>query len=413
MNPPDGSTNDSTPSRDGASADAKHDAHDERDAPREATVTDGVPPREHAPTCSDGAPIAYSRTRCPGTPPAVPGGLVSAASVATRGDVLSLDGIAEPSSPCAPVNVCVPTDAPVLVFSDDPESPASDGVLYADVIGPGRYRAYVYHTNGGSGLRKFPAVLLNQGASPVHANVGPTGIAGPSSDYVEVGKQAVSAWLTSAKTTSLVVPPGERALLDADLDAVHAGPGDLAHGIVDFSLDGPVKISVVSVPSTADATVVTAGLSLLSSDGMHVRGSFPGAAIELESSAPMDGAGVRHIDLGGNVTDLTLTGHDYVDGTTVALAGDYGVPYAIRFVLATNAALVVAPQGGPWGGVARLPAGLDAPPGVTLLPASADSLGSQTEAIFAGRYSATPVSLVLMSAGGSNLPIDVAALPLP
>ena len=66
---------------------------------------------------------------------------------------------------------------------------------------------------------------------------------------------------------------------------MHASNGELAHAIVDFTVDGPVKVSVVSVTSSEDATVMTAGLSLLSNTGMHLRGSFPGAELQIETTA--------------------------------------------------------------------------------------------------------------------------------
>jgi hypothetical protein len=195
---------------------------------------------------------------------------------------------------------------------------------------------------------------------------------------------------------------------------VHASSGELAHGILDFTLDGPVKVSVVSVLSTEDAPAITAGLPLLANTGLHLRGTFAGADLVFEMTTPLYATGARHIDLGGGVTDRTLTGHDYVDGTSVTLDGDYGVPYTLRLSTHTKIGLVVAPQGGEWGGGARIPTGLDGPASVTALPSSTDSLGSQSEAILAGRFApGGTVELVLMTAGGSNLPIDVAAILLP
>jgi hypothetical protein len=399
--PPEASPRDGTP-------DAPRDTDPDRHA------GDDSAPDAPATTCSDGSPVAYLRTNCPGTPAAVPSALASSLEAATRGDVVSLDGADEDGSPCFPVRVCVPADAATLLFSDEPESPSSDGVLYADVLGPGHVRAYVYHVNAGTGLRKFPVVLLNQGTSTVHAVVGPVGIAGPSSDYVSVGKQAVSAWMQSSGTSTVEVPPGERVLLDSDLDGVHAASGELAHGILDFTLDGTVKISVVSVVADEDAASVTAGLSLLPNTGMHLRGTFPGANLVLENTIPLDGLGLRHIGLGGGTTDATLSGHDDVDGTSVSLLGDYGVPYALRLHTAATTALAVAPQGGEWGGVAQIPSGLDGAASITMLPTASDSLGSQTQAVFLGRFAASEdVEGLLMTAGGSNLPVDIAAIPVP
>ena len=35
-------------------------------------------------------------------------------------------------------------------------------MLYADTVGPGFFRIYVYHANGGTTLRKFPELIADQ-----------------------------------------------------------------------------------------------------------------------------------------------------------------------------------------------------------------------------------------------------------
>ncbi len=366
-------------------------------------------------TCSDGTPIAYTRTSCSGSPPAVPQALASAVSTASPGSIVSLDGIDEGSLPCFPVRVCVPLDAPTLIFSDDPESPSSDGVLYADELAPGSYRAYVYHSNADTSLRSFPAVLLNQGTTTVHAQITAEGVAGPSQDYVDVGKQALLRWFDSQGTTTTVdVPAGERVLLSSSLAALSADTSDLVHGIIDFSVDGPVKVSVVSILATEDATVVTAGLDLLPEDGVHLRGSFPGAALEIESIGAVGGAGgLQHLRMGGGVTDESLAGHDYVDDTSVTLDGNYGVSYTFNLLLGGPLGLLLSPQGGDWGGASTLQGTAGAGP----LPASQDALGTQTQAISLGVYGGVggaPVAgLGFLTAGGSNLPVDLVTAPIP
>ena len=62
------------------------------------------------------------------------------------GEVVTLGDEAGTAS-CAMVRSCVPSDAPTLLFSDEPEYVGQDGVLYADQVGAGRYRVYVYHVN--------------------------------------------------------------------------------------------------------------------------------------------------------------------------------------------------------------------------------------------------------------------------
>lgn len=364
--------------------------------------------------CMDGAPVTYLQTSCPGTPGTVPGALSSQVGFNTRGETLTLDGLDETDLPCIPARVCVASAAPTMLFSDEPESPTTDGVLYADVIGPGNYRAYVYHTNAGAGLRKFPVVLLNQGSVAVNVTITAEGIAGPSQDYIGTGKAAIQSWFASqGMASTFAVPPGERVLLDQDLDAVHAGMNELAHAIIDFTLDGAVKASVVSVVDTEDATVVTAGLSLLSNTGMHVRGTFPGAALEIEATSPVDTTGARRWRLGFEGVDKTLTGHDYVDGTSVSLSGNYGVSYTFALTVTGTTGFLLSPQGGAWGGAANEPAGIDGPNGVTLLPSATDSLDDQQSAIVLGLFPAGAVTgLALLSAGGSSLPVDLLTVPI-
>lgn len=383
------------------------------DAPVDVAVDGDAPGTPTA--CIDGSPILYARTACPGSPLTPPSALVASAVSASRGDVLSLGGLAEPQAPCAPVIVCTAAAAPTMIFSDDPESPSSDGVLYADVIGPGAFRVYVYHSNGGSALRKFPVVLLNQGSQDVNAVIGPKGVAGPGTDYVAIGKSAITAWMGAATTTSLVVPAGQRVLFDSDLDGVHTSSSELAHAIIDFTLDGPVKLSVVSVGASEDAATVTAGLSLLPDDQLHQRGTFPGAMRLVQTTTPLDGAGIRRLTFGDGVSDLNLTGNDAVDQKTVSLGGNYGLVYALTLGVGVDTAFLVAPQGGAWGGGAVVAAGADGAQGIVALPAATDSLGSQSQAILLGRFAAqsSPVTATFISAGGSNLPIDVAAVPVP
>jgi len=97
----------------------------------------------------------------------------------------------------------------------------------------------------------------------------------------------------------------------------------------------------------------------------------------------------------------------------VTLDGNYGVSYTLGLTVTVNTTLLLSPQGGAWGGVASIPAGIDGASGVTLLPSATDSLSSQTDAIVLGVFAAGAVSgLTLMSAGGSDLPVDLVTVPL-
>jgi hypothetical protein len=289
-------------------------------------------------------------------------------------------------------------------------------VLYADTVGPGAYRIYVYHANGGTSLRKFPVVVLNQGAADAHVVIDRAGVApAPSQDYGGLGKTVAAAWLSSPPGPTVTVPAGQRVLLDPALDALHAANAELVHAIYDVHVDAPVKVSVVSVLAGDDAAAITASLSLLPPSGGDGRGTFAGADLLLVPAMPLPGAGVMHWRLGGGVTDADLMGVDATTGNAVDLTGNFGVLYRMHFTASTDVALAIAPRGTFWGGAAEVGPGTDDPnDDVVLLPDAQDQLGTTTDAVLLGRFAAGSAPYArLLTGGGSNLPIDLVMAPLP
>jgi hypothetical protein len=401
----------------GAPATVKADAGDESLVPPNVLVNDD------GGTSTDGGGLADSaatsdaaaRSPCPAgytlladkRACAADGGKAASAfadAAALPGDVVGMGGTDEGNLPCAPVVVCRPSASATMLFSDDPESPATDGVLYADSVTAGRYRIYVYHANGGAALRKFPVVVLNQGVVDAHVSIRKKGMAAPSTDYVGIGKAVAAAWMDSKASAKVTVPPGTRVLLDSDLDGMHAKKDELVHAIFDVDVDAPVKVSFVSVLAGADAVNLAAGLALMPDDATHDRGTFPGADVALFLTEPP--AGARHIRLGGNVTEADLAGVDKTTGKAKTLGGNYGVLYTLSATSTSGFSVAVSPRGGEWGGV--IGTAPTAP--AVLMPRTQTSLGSTTSAVWAATYGAGTSTLSLVTAGGSNLPVDVVVL---
>jgi hypothetical protein len=354
-------------------------------------------------------------TACSGVAVATPSGWASAIQGAMRGDTVALDTATLGSAPCLLLAVCQPDGAPTLLFSDSPETPSSDGVLYADTVGPGSYRLYVYQANGGAASRKFPVVILNQGPSDAHVVIARRGLGGaPSTDYVGIGKAAVLDWLASTGAGTVTVPPSTRVLLDPALDALQANAQQLVHAIYDVTLDAPVKVSFVSVASAEDAATLTASLPLLPADPNHTRGTFPGAERWFLASAAVDGSTLRTLRLGEAPLDPPLSGTDATSGMSATLGGNYGVLYRLEAQLSVAAGLTIFARGGPWGGGAIVPAGMDGTTSPVSLPSATSALPAGNQAVLLGRFAAaTAFDARLLSAGGSSLPIDVAVAPLP
>jgi hypothetical protein len=370
----------------------------------DAAADDGGADAESA-LCPAGSTLLRTRTACPGAALVSPTAFTSVLATASPGDVVSMAGLDEAAARCLPVIVCSPADAPTMLFSDSPESPSQDGVLYADTVPAGRYRLYVYHANGGAVLRKFPIVALNSGATPAKITVVRRGLAAPSTQYVSVGKAVLLDWFVDRAPVDVAVPAGTRVLLDDALDQLHAAQNELVHAVYDVVTDASLKLSVVSVTAGADAAAVTAGLSLLTRDVNHQRGTFPGADVLIvaASGGALDGGagqehGVQRLRLGLDEVDDTLQGVDAPTGVKQTLLGNYGMLYRFALGLPAPATAAIAPRGGGWGGVAR--AGTTA----FALPGATEQLASTTDAIVVGDVGVG--ELRLLTGGGSNLPID-------
>ncbi len=376
--------------------------------PVEASADAGADAPDGSSSCPAGSTLRHQRTACAdgAAPLAPPAAFASDLAAAAPGDIVSMAGMSESNAPCLPVVVCTPNDAPTMLFSDSPESPTQDGVLYADTVPAGRYRLYVYHANGGSALRKFPVVALNQGAAAAKITIVRRGLAAPSTAYVSVGKTVILDWLKDRTPLDVTVPAGQRVLLDGALDALHAGQDELVHAIYDITTDATLKISFVSVLANADAAASTAGLSLLARDVDHQRGTFANADV-LVAIAPFSGAqksGVQRLRLGLDEVDETLEGIDAPTGVKQRLLGNYGMLYRFALPLPAPATMAVAPRGGAWGGIAHVvtTGGSSSDP---ILPTAQASLGTTTDAIALGSTTGTK-EVRLVTAGGSNLPVD-------
>ena len=376
--------------------------------PTDAAGSDGAVDADAASSalCPSGSTLLRTRTSCSGAALVPPAAFTSALATAGAGDVVSMAGMDEQTAPCLPVVVCSPADAPTMLFSDSPESPSQDGVLYADTVPAGRYRLYVYHANGGATVRKFPIVALNSGAAPAKITIVRRGLATPSTQYVSVGKSVLVDWFTDRAPVDVAVPAGTRVLLDDALDQLHAAQNELVHAIYDVVTDAPLKLSVVSVVATADAATTTAGLSLLPRDVTHQRGTFAGADVLIAAAkgAALDGGpgqqpGVQRLRLALDEVEDTLQGVDSTTGVKQTLLGNYGMLYRFALGLPSPATAAISARGGGWGGVMR---GAGA---AAALPSATEQLATTTDAVVVGPAGGAG-EIRLVSGGGSNLPID-------
>lgn len=347
---------------------------------------------------------------CAAAGPAPSAALAAAIDGATRGDVIDTAGELDAAT-CLPVRSCSVDAAPTLIFSDEPEYVSTAGVLYADQLGSGRYRVYVYHVNSGATRRRFTVVALNQESTAASLKVERLALTAPSSDYLAVGQAVAEQYLAAPAGAEQMIAPQTRVVVEPQLDALVADPNELVHAIFDVFLVGKVKLSIVSVAEGDDAAAVTAGLSLLPNTNLHVRGTFP---LPDRLLLGRWGGGLQRVRLGADLPiDPDLVGTSFVDGGSVVLAGNFGARYELQVVdPGAPLALLVNPRAGAWTGAAQLSAGVDQSAGVIALPGGASSLADPDQAVSGGRYTENlAVSARLLTGGSSNLPVHVVVAP--
>ncbi len=356
---------------------------------------------------------------------ATPAQLDTDLTAATQASVISLSGV-NPLS-CPEVSMTETWTGGTLLFSDSPESPTVKAKLYEDnglaaTSGTTYNRVYTYHVNGkASGKMKFAVLVKNTSASSATLTIQKKGIAGPSTSYLYVGKLAFERWLNSVAGSGVSVAAGATVRLDT-LYEVAANPGNLVHGIWDYSMTQAHQVTVCALDELDTTLTVCPGLSVATRDVSHQRGTFPYAdkIYDTASGVIIDTIdGIAQLPIAGDTAnDLNAVGIDDTDGSTQELVGNYGVLY--RMHLSTNSGdgqnlgFLLNPRGGQWGGaVWAMPGGLLAG-GKFLIPPTSASTGDNTKGAVEGRYSpgsGLNVWLQFMPTGGSSFPLRLVTVP--
>ncbi|MDR7519319.1 MAG: hypothetical protein QN123_07100 [Armatimonadota bacterium] len=237
-----------------------------------------------------------------------------------------------------------PRDPEILLVSNRPETIAASGRLFQETLTTGRAARLLYHHRNGPGdrTRVIKITLSNSGASRARVHYA-AGVAGPSSDPLQIGFAATARFLEAllaGRGYVVEVPPQGSATFAAQTLA----PGALVSGIMQFQVieGGPVALTVhVRLPWLLDGTV-TADLGPWAFP--HPRGTFPGSAVEIVREVPVHApAAIADLGVASGLHDVR---------TGEPLVGDYGVLYRLRLVLTNptdrevTAALVATAAGG-------------------------------------------------------------------
>ena len=241
-----------------------------------------------------------------------------------------------------------------LIFSDSPEYVRKNGILYTDVV-EGDARILFYHLND-TGVRKRFAIIFENMASGTNIiDITRGGLSAPNKNYFSVGKITQTRYMENDFMDRLVLAQHERRVYQPYEDYFLLQPGQLIHGVCDFTSDKPVRVFLMMYPANADPLQFLNYAEILPKDEHCLRGTFKNMNRTLTLKRPYDWQkdGLGYILIGDNVNDLFKRGVDATDGSEVINYGNYGITYTLNFRMKFPTRFCLSPLGGHYAGALR------------------------------------------------------------
>lgn len=241
-----------------------------------------------------------------------------------------------------------------LIFSDSPEYVRKNGILYMDTV-EGDARILFYHLND-TGVRKRFAIIFENMASGTNViNITRGGLSAPNKNYFSVGKITQTMYMENDFTDRLELMQYERYVYQPYNDYFLLRPGQLIHGICDFTAEKAVRVFLLMYPENADPLKFLNYAEILPKDEHCLRGTFKNMNRTLTLKRPYDWQkdGLGYILIGDNVNDLFKRGIDATDGSEVINYGNYGINYTLNFRVKFPTRFCLSPLGGHYAGALR------------------------------------------------------------
>lgn len=318
-----------------------------------------------------------------------------------------------------------------LILSDSPEYVSRNGILYTDTVS-GEARVLFYHLND-TGIRKrFAIIFENASDSKAVIKITRGGLSEPNRNYFAVGKDTQTMYMKSKFKDKIELRRYERKLYQPYEKYFLLKPGQLIHGVCDFTASKPVKIYLMMYPEHADPLQFLDRAEILPKDKYALRGTFKNMNRTLTLKRPYDWErdGLGYVLIGDNVNDRFKHGIDATDGSEAINYGNYGVNYTIHFRTKSLTRFCLSPLGGQYAGALRFKYRGNSgviqtpsrrlyfgdkipyePPHVMLARMEGISImTADTELSELGSYSGN-VSFEYSPPGASNLPVNIVLMP--
>lgn len=241
-----------------------------------------------------------------------------------------------------------------LIFSDSPEYVRQNGILYMDTV-EGDARILFYHLNDTGVRKRFAIIFENYSAEKNIVNITRGGMTAPNQNYFSVGKIAQTMYMEGEFRDQIELQRYERKVYQPRDDYFLLKPGQLIHGMCDFTANKPVRIFLLMYPENADPLEFLTRAEILPKDEQRLRGTFKQMNRTLTLKRPYDSErdGLGYILIGDNVNDPFKRGIDATDGSEVINYGNYGITYTLNFSTRFMTDFYLSPLGGHYAGALR------------------------------------------------------------
>ena len=318
-----------------------------------------------------------------------------------------------------------------LIFSDSPEYVRQNGILYTDTVS-GDARILFYHLNDTEVRKRFAIIFENTTNKKTVVKITRGGLSTPNKNYLSVGKLTQTMYMNNDFQDTIELDSYERKVYRPNDKYFLLKPGQLVHGVCDFTTNKPVKIYLMMYPVTAEPLQFFNLAEILPKDEQRLRGTFKQMNRTLTLKKPYDSKrdGLGYILIGDDINDKFKHGIDATDGSEVINYGNYGINYTLNFRMKFPTRFYLSPLGGYYAGALRYKYGGDSgviqtpghklyfgdktPPENTAVAfARAEGIALMTEGTELselGKYRGQ-VSFEYSPPGASNLPINIVLMP--
>lgn len=308
-------------------------------------------------------------------------------------------------------------DDSTLIFSDSPETVKENGILYESQV-KGDGRLLYYHLNETGVGTKVAVIVENLTNKDNTVRISREATAGPSADYLYVGKTTLKRYFANQEAKEINLPPYGKALLNEEDGKRIVSNDGLVYGLFDFNAKRNVKMSVVMAPINAYLTYYPNYSWVLPKDEQRLRGTYKGANRYMTTVNPYNPKmGRAYFYVGDNRTDLYKYGTDETDNSTTQNFGNYGVLYEINPKLSGvgKTSFYLKPIGGVYAGAISVRIGKDGEKKMVLTPDELPFYGHEANKnyySYLGTYNnSDDIYFEYMAPGASNLPVQFILIP--